>query len=129
MRLSRILSMLAGFFVALKLALLIPTATPAADAQVSGRQVLQKLVEEARKEGQLDIFGGQEVVGKTEQNLMQAFNKRFGLNIKVHVDNTTTEGPKFSQAMLEHQTGLLPTFDAMQGAEDRVLKKSFNGSF
>jgi len=113
--------MLAGFFVALKLALLIPTATPAADAQVSGRQVLQKLVEEARKEGQLDIFGGQEVVGKTEQNLMQAFNKRFGLNIKVHVDNTTTEGPKFSQAMLEHQTGLPPTFDAMQGAEDRVL--------
>lgn len=121
MRLRKLTLVLTGFLTGLVVALLLPMGASEASAEVLGQQSLQQLVEGAKKEGRLRIFGGQQLRDKREEALFRAFKGRFGLDIRVDNDNTTTEGPKFSEALVEHHAGLPPTFDAVQGVEDRVI--------
>jgi len=54
-----------------------------ARAQVSGKQLLQQLIEGARKEGQIDWFPVPDLKTEDVRAVAQVFNKRFGLNIRL----------------------------------------------
>lgn len=72
-----------------------PTSTPAVLAAASspgvsqgseGQRLLKELVEAARKEGKLDWFGVSSLRKSGARKMAEAFNRRFGLNIKVNAN-------------------------------------------
>ena len=88
-------------------ALAAAASVPAA----KGKTVLNKLIEGARKEGQVDIFilpsGSQEVV----QSFRQYLQERFDLQIKINLDTAGNSTVKTSQAVGETMQGVAPTYD------------------
>jgi ABC-type Fe3+ transport system substrate-binding protein len=56
-----------------------------------------------------------------EKQLISAFKKRFGLDIKLNADLSGQESQKFNQAIAEVKGGIPPTFDLMQGEASNVL--------
>jgi ABC-type Fe3+ transport system substrate-binding protein len=90
-------------------------------AQVSGRELLRKLVEGARKEGQLDYFTISSMGERGVREIATAFNKRFNLNIRFNTDLSGGEDEKFSQALMEVASGLPASYDVLQGPEHRPL--------
>ena len=100
---------------------------PASAAQVSeGQRMLKQLVEGARKEGELNWYAVGWMRGRVTKELAQAFNRRFGLSIKIKGDYSRIS-PKFSQAIMETKTGLTPTFDVMRGPDIRAVRLWQNG--
>jgi len=85
---------------------------------VTGQRMLQQLVEGARKEGQLNVLvvSSQRDAGARE--LMQAFNRRFGLNLK---SNTTVATPTLSGILEELKVGISPTSDVTYLPEDFIF--------
>jgi ABC-type Fe3+ transport system substrate-binding protein len=103
---------------------LVLTATSTlrqAGAQVPGQQLLQQLIEGARKEGRLDYFTISSMSERGAREIETAFNKRFGLNIRFNTDLSGGEDEKFSQALLEVASGLPPAYDVLQGPEHRPI--------
>jgi len=84
--------------------------------QVSGKRLLQELIEGARKEGQVNLFLVSSLTERGARELNQAFNRRFKLNITFHASlgNTTNEVPKM---MEEIQVGLPPSYDVVYLSE------------
>ena len=54
--------------------------------------------------------------------MAQAFNQRFGLNVRLKADTSGGTTAKFSKAVMEAKTGLTPTFDVMYGPDHRVVR-------
>lgn len=81
---------------------------------------LDRLIEGARKEGELDVMIPS-VGEKGAREIAAAFNKRFGLNIRVNGDLAGQESQKFNQAVAETKSGIPPTFDLMQGEASNIL--------
>ena len=99
--------------------ILAPIARVSSAAGVSS--ALEKVIEAARKEGQLDLMVRSSTGEKGARELSAAFNKRFGLNIRVNADLAGMESQKFNQAVTEIKAGIPPTFDLMQGMTDNIL--------
>ena len=89
-------------------------------AQVSGKQLLTQLIEGARKEGQLNVLvvSSQGEAGVRELN--QAFNRRFGLNVKFNGTIASIDS-YFSRILEELKIGIDPSFDAIYVAEEFVF--------
>lgn len=76
---------------------------------------VQKLIQAARAEGQLDLMVVSSVGEKGARELTSAFKHRFGLDIQMNADLSGQESQKFNQAVAETKSGVPPTFDLMQG--------------
>jgi hypothetical protein len=92
---------------------LIVSAAPVALSE--GQRLLQRLVEGARKEGQLDLMVTSSQGEKGARELSDAFKRRFGIEITVNADLSGQESQKFNRAVAETKSGIPPTFDLMQG--------------
>ncbi|MBI4526266.1 MAG: ABC transporter substrate-binding protein [Deltaproteobacteria bacterium] len=113
--------------VGLLAALLFTNEAGAASSE--GSRLLQRLTAEARKEGQLNLMVVSSVGEKGSRELMNAFKKRFGLEITMNADLSGQESQKFNQAVAEIKAGISPTFDLMQGSDENVLSlKDAGGS-
>lgn len=84
-------------------------------------EILQRLIEAARREGQLDLMVTSSQGEKGAQELVDAFKRRFGLNITINADLSGQESQKFNQAAVETKSGIPPTFDLMQGEPPVIL--------
>jgi ABC-type Fe3+ transport system substrate-binding protein len=85
------------------------------------QQLLDKLVEGARKEGELVVWGIQGMGDDGGRALGKAFNARFGLNLRFKYDQAGATGEKFSRAVMETQMGLPASYDAMYAPDHRVV--------
>ena len=103
------------------LAVLLLARGPTAAQASEGQRLLQQLIEGAKKEGQLDWYYLSNLGAKGSKEMVQAFNQRFGLNIRV---NSSTGGTSktFSKAVMESKTGITPTYDVMYGNGNRVVR-------
>jgi len=88
---------------------------------------LQSLIEGARAEGQLDLMITSTQGEKGGRELTDAFNKRFGLNIKTNADLSGLEDQKITQAVAETKGGIAPTFDLMQAQALHVYRLLSSG--
>ena len=83
---------------------------------------LQRLIDGARKEGQLDLMISSSVGGEQgAKELTDAFKRRFALELKINADLAGQESQKFNQAVTESKAGIPPTYDLMQGTDENVL--------
>src|ERR1043166_9163965 len=82
---------------------------------------IQNLIDGARKEGQLNLFLVTSLTERGARELSQAFNKRFGLNVKFNatMGDATRE---FPQAIQESKVGLPPSYDVMYASDTFVLQ-------
>jgi hypothetical protein len=112
-----------ALFVPFVLFLITPNAMPAATPDVSdGKTLLQQLIDGARKEGQVDWFGVSGMGDAGVKAAEQAFNRRFGLNIRLNADLASDIVTVHSKAMMETKTGLPPTYDVMWGPDHRAVR-------
>jgi ABC-type Fe3+ transport system substrate-binding protein len=95
-----------------------PAAAGAGSAQ--GQRPLDALIARARAEGELDTATITEV-GQGVPRLVDAFNKRFGLDLKINVALGDQAG-KYSQLFTTLDAGLPPTFDTLAGSEEDNLR-------
>ncbi len=102
----------------LSLCLISTSSTPAAEK--SGMQQVQKLIDGARKEGQLNVSLVSSLSEAGARELNQAFNRRFNLNLKFNVTLGETTR-QFPQVMEELKLGLPPSFDSMYISETYVV--------
>lgn len=93
-----------------------------AGAAPERQQVLNKLIEGARKEGELIVWGIQGMGDDGASALGKAFNGRFGLNLRFKYDQAGATGEKFSRAIMETQMGLPASYDAMYAPDHRIVK-------
>ena len=93
-------------------------APPAAGAAAQGP--LDALIAQARAEGELDTASITET-GRAVPQLVDAFNKRFGLDLKINVALGDQAG-KYSQLFATLEAGLPPTFDTLTGSEEDNLR-------
>jgi ABC-type Fe3+ transport system substrate-binding protein len=93
-------------------------APPAAGAAAQGP--LDALIAQARAEGELDTASITET-GRAVPQLVDAFNKRFGLDLKINVALGDQAG-KYSQLFATLDAGLPPTFDTLTGSEEDNLR-------
>jgi ABC-type Fe3+ transport system substrate-binding protein len=91
-------------------------------------EILQRLVEAARHEGQLDFMVVSSVGEKGARELTSAFKHRFGLDIQMNADLSGQESQKSNQAVLETKSGIPPTFDLMQGEPPVVVNLLGSGA-
>src|SRR3990167_9130534 len=105
-----------GFVITLR-----PALSASAPAESEGKRLLQKLIEAARKEGQMDLMIVSSVGEKGAKELVDAFKKRFGLNITMNADLSGQESQKFNQAVAETKGRIPPTFDLIEGTAENVL--------
>ncbi|MBI4526263.1 MAG: extracellular solute-binding protein [Deltaproteobacteria bacterium] len=94
------------------------TEAPAEKADES----LQRLIEAARREGQLDVMITSSMGQKGATDLIAAFKRRTGLDITINADLSGQESQKFNRAVAETKSGIPPTFDLMQGEPPAVLE-------
>jgi ABC-type Fe3+ transport system substrate-binding protein len=113
---------LLGWSLWFALVQLSPGGIPEAKGQASGKQLVQQLVEAARKEGQLDWYGLDSQGTEGSRMLGQAFNKRFGLSIRINADVSGNIAAVFSKAIVESKTGLPPTYDLIRGPDHRGME-------
>jgi ABC-type Fe3+ transport system substrate-binding protein len=95
-------------------------AAMAAEKAITQPRV-QQLIEGARKEGQLNLFLVTSLSDRGAKELNQAFNKRFGLNVKFN-STLGDASRQFSQTVQELKIGLPPSFDAMYVSETFVFQ-------
>jgi ABC-type Fe3+ transport system substrate-binding protein len=88
-----------------------PTSPP-----ISGTPLVDALVAKARQEGELDTATITEA-GPAVPKLIDAFNKRFGLNLKINVALGDQQG-KYSQLFTQLESQLPPTYDTLTGTEE-----------
>ena len=88
------------------------------------QQLLNRLIEGARKEGELVVWGIQGMGDDGGSALGKAFNARFGLNLRFKYDQAGATGEKFSRAVMETQMGLPASYDAMYAPDHRVVANS-----
>lgn len=91
-------------------------------AAADGQRLLQQVVEGARKEGELDLMIVSSQGEKGGKDLIDAFKRRFGLEIKLNADLSGNESQKFNQATVEAKSGIPPTFDLMPGETTNILQ-------
>jgi iron(III) transport system substrate-binding protein len=90
-------------------------------ARAAESRALQQLIEGARKEGQVNLFLVSSLSERGARDLNQAFNKRFGLNVKFN--STLGDATRqFSQTIQELKIGLPPSFDSMYVSETFVFQ-------
>lgn len=106
-----------GVFVWLGCAL----SAPALAAPAGGQASLQRLVDGARREGDLQLMVSSALGEKGGKELVEAFKRRFGLKFNITPDLSGQESQKFNQATMELKSGIPPTFDLMQGGDENVL--------
>ena len=99
----------------------VPVLSAASPVVTEGQGLLRRLVEGAKKEGQLDLMVVSSVGEKGGRELTSAFKRRFGLDIQMNADLSGQESQKFNQAAAETKSGVPPTFDLMQGEPPVVL--------
>ena len=95
-----------------------PAAPPSAGA--AGQGLLDALIAQARAEGELDTASITET-GRAVPQLVDTFNKRFGLDLKINVALGDQAG-KYSQLFATLEAGLPPTFDTLTGSEEDNLR-------
>ena len=91
------------------------------------QQLLNRLIEGARKEGELVVWGIQGMGDDGGSALGKAFNARFGLNLRFKYDQAGATGEKFSRAVMETQMGLPASYDAMYAPDHRVVALTAKG--
>jgi ABC-type Fe3+ transport system substrate-binding protein len=96
-------------------------AVSSADAASADSEATRRLIEGARKEGQLNLMIVSSMGEKGSQELIAAFKKRFGLDIRVNADLSGQESQTFNKALAETKSGIPPTFDLMQGNSPNIL--------
>lgn len=81
---------------------------------------VEELVAKAKQEGALNAMVVNSLTGKVIQQIGAAFKKRFGLNINVTLTplGSAEEWPK---AVAETKAGLVPTYDAIEGADTQAM--------
>lgn len=87
---------------------------------------VQQLIEGARKEGQVNLFLVTSLSERGARELNQAFNKRFGLNVKFN-STMGDASRQFSQTVQELKIGLPPSFDSMYVSETFVFQLMTEG--
>ena len=107
-------------YAALSLQLAFSTAVFAAE-QPSAQRRVQQLVDGARKEGQVNLFLVTSLSDRGAKELNQAFNRRFGLNVKFN-STLGDASRQFSQTVQELKIGLPPSFDGMYVSETFVFQ-------
>lgn len=105
--------------VATMMALLPPNLADAASGE--GKRAVQQLIDGARKEGQLDLMITSSAGERGARELESAFQRRFGLDLRIHADLSGQESQKFNRAVAEARSGIPPTFDLMQGEAANIL--------
>jgi len=85
-------------------------------ADSKGKELVNELVEQARKEGQLNTAIITQM-GPAVPRLKAAFNKRFGLNLKIKVALGDQAG-KFARLLITMRAGGRPPFDTLPGTDD-----------
>jgi ABC-type Fe3+ transport system substrate-binding protein len=89
--------------------------TSAGAGAAAGQDTRQSLIDGARKEGQLNLVWGEQILGGSQviPQIVDAFNKHYGLNIKVQF----TPGPNFQEmgakVLQEYQTQHPATSDVL----------------
>ncbi len=120
----RYASLTIAALVLLGLAACAPASPPAPAAPPSagsaGQGPLDALIAQARAEGELDTASITET-GRAVPQLVDTFNKRFGLDLKINVALGDQAG-KYSQLFATLEAGLPPTFDTLTGSEEDNLR-------
>src|SRR6266567_3486000 len=101
-----------------------PAAKPAASAAATasgkpaanGKQLLEELVAKAKQEGSLSASVRQGL-GAISPAIAAGFNKRFGLNLDVKLDDRVTEYELFAKTRAAVQAGAPPPVDALEGPD------------
>src|SRR3990172_369648 len=90
--------------------------------------LLDKLIEGARKEGELVVWGVDSLGDDGSKVYGEAFKARFGLkNLRFKYDTAGETGAKFSRAIMETQMGLPASYDAMYAPDHRVITLTEKG--
>lgn len=107
-------------FVLLASWYLNPSGLPTMVKASEGPRLLQQLVEGARKEKVLNlrVVSQGQMGDQGVEALGNAFNQRFGLNIRMRPDTVLSESAVFTKSITELKAGIQPTNDLMQG--DRI---------
>ena len=87
---------------------------------------VQQLIDGARKEGQVNLFLVTSLSERGARELNQAFNKRFGLNVKFN-STMGDASRQFSQTVQELKIGVPPSFDSMYVSETFVFQLMAEG--
>jgi iron(III) transport system substrate-binding protein len=120
-RAPRSMMILMALFIALGLETrAVLGAEPAASRRV------QQLIDGARKEGQVNLFLVTSLSERGARELNQAFNKRFGLNVKFN-STMGDASRQFSQTVQELKIGVPPSFDGMYVSETFVFQLMAEG--
>jgi len=94
--------------------------TPAA-AQSEGKQLLDELIAKAQKEGALNA-NGMSAMGPVVSKVVNAFKKRFNLNIDVIIDVTGAETAEWRQMAAMIGAGAGPPYDVYIGNGPKVTR-------
>ena len=92
-----------------------PGAVQAQSAK--GKMLLDSLIARVKQEGALDATITSSA-GKKSPDVVRAFKKRFGLDIKVHLDVVGGESRKFKKLQATLKAGARSPFDTLQGGGD-----------
>ena len=106
---------------------LIFSGLAVAAEQPSKPRPVQQLVDGARKEGQVNLFLVTSLTDRGAKELNQAFNKRFGLNVKFN-STLGDASRQFSQTVQELKMGLPSSFDGMYVSETFVFQMLAEGA-
>lgn len=110
---------------------LTPSGLPTMVKASEGPRLLQQLVEGARKERVLNlrVVSQGQMADQGVRVLENAFNQRFGLNIRMQPDTVLNESAVFTKSITELKAGIQPTNDLLQGdRENPLLLKEAGGA-
>src|SRR5438876_5553176 len=100
-----------------------PGSAPASSSQRPSN--LGALVAAAAAEGELDTAITTEA-GAAVPKLTEAFNKRFGLELKLNVAQGDQAG-KFAKLIATLDAGARPEFDSLTGSEEDLIQSKAKG--
>ncbi|HLQ33991.1 MAG TPA: extracellular solute-binding protein [Chloroflexota bacterium] len=92
----------------------------------NGKQLLEELVAKAKQEGSLSASVRQGL-GAIAPAIGAGFNKRFGLNLDVKLDDRVTEYELFAKTRAAVQAGAPPPVDALEGPDGSHLPMALGG--